>query len=51
MDKKLMTHFLIREAIKVQNDKKREGRLWDAIRKAHRDVMTGARPKEFSQLC
>lgn len=47
MDKKLMTHFLIREAIKVQNDKKHKGRLWDAIRKAHRDVMTGARQKNF----
>ena len=47
MDKKLMIRFLIRETIKVQNGKRHNHRLWDAIRKAHRDVMTGARQNNF----
>lgn len=43
MDKKLMIQFLTQEAIKTQTDDKRKDRIWAAIHKAHRDVMTGAR--------
>ena len=43
MDKKLMIQFLTKEAIKTQTDSKHKDRIWAAIRKAHRDVMTGAR--------
>lgn len=43
MDKNLMVRFLVEEAIKPQDSGKTNARLWDAIRKAHRDVITGAR--------
>ena len=43
MDKDLMIRFLTTEAIKTPNNPTHRDRLWDAIRKAHRDVMTGAR--------
>lgn len=43
MDKDLMIRFLTTEAIKTPDRPKHKDRLWDAIRKAHRDVMTGAR--------
>ncbi len=38
---KLAVRFLVKEAIKERHDVR--GRLWDAIYKAHRDTMTGAR--------
>lgn len=38
-----MIRFLTTEAIKTPNNPTHRDRLWDAIRKAHRDVMTGAR--------
>ena len=43
MYKDLMVRFLTKEAIKTPNRTKHKDRLWAAIRKAHRDVMTGAR--------
>ena len=43
MEKDLMIRFLTTEAIKTPNNPTHRDRLWDAIRKAHRDVMTGAR--------
>lgn len=43
MDKDLIVSFLVKEAIKAKEDSKHRSRLWDAIRKANRDVMTGAR--------
>ena len=43
MDKDLMVRFLTTEAIKTPDNPTHRDRLWDAIRKAHRDVMTGAR--------
>ena len=43
MDKDMIVRFLTKEAIKTPNRPKHEDRLWAAIRKAHRDVMTGAR--------
>lgn len=49
MDRNLMISFLAKEAIKSQGDEK--GRLWDCIRKANRDVMTGARTKKIDNYC
>lgn len=43
MDKNLVVRFLAKEAIKAQGNGKANDRLWDAIRKAHRDATTGAR--------
>ena len=43
MEKNLIIRFLTTEAIKTPDRPKHKDRLWDAIRKAHRDVMTGAR--------
>ena len=43
MDKNLVVRFLAKEAIKAQGNGKANDRLWNAIRKAHRDVITGAR--------
>ena len=43
MDKDMIVRFLTTEAIKTPNRPKHKDRLWNAIRKAHRDVMTGAR--------
>lgn len=48
MDKNLIVRFLVNEAIKVQDNGKTNDRLWDVIRKAHRDVMTGARTGNIS---
>lgn len=49
MDKELAVQFLTQEAIKKQE--KREDRLWDAIYKAHRDTMTGARSGNIDGYC
>ena len=49
MDKELMIRFLIKEAIKPSANSKHQDRLWDAIRKANRDVMTGARTGNIPQ--
>ncbi len=49
MDKNLMIRFLTTEAIKTPNRPKHKDRLWGAIRKAHRDVMTGARTGNISK--
>ena len=38
MDKELTIRFLTKEAIKPQDGIAHKDRLWDAIRKAHRDV-------------
>ena len=44
MDKELMCKFLIKEAIPSRNSTEhKKDRLWDAVRKANRDVMTAAR--------
>ena len=43
MDKNLMIRFLTMEAIKTPDRSEHKDRLWDAVRKAHKDVMTGAR--------
>ena len=49
MDKDLMVKFLTKEAIKTPSNTIYKDRLWAAIRKAHRDVMTGARTKNISK--
>ena len=49
MDKNLMIRFLTTEAIKTPDRPKHKDRLWGAIRKAHRDVMTGARTGHISK--
>ena len=47
MDKELTIRFLTKEAIKPQDGSSHKDRLWDAIRKAHRAVMTGARTENI----
>lgn len=49
MEKNLIIRFLTTEAIKTPDRPKHKDRLWDAIRKAHRDVMTGARTGNISK--
>ena len=49
MDKELTIRFLTKEAIKPQDGSAHKDRLWDAIRKANRDVMTGARTENIPQ--
>ena len=49
MDKELTIRFLTKEAIKPQDGSSHKDRIWDAIRKAHRDVMTGARTENISR--
>ena len=49
MEKNLIIRFLTTEAIKTPDRPKHKDRLWDAIRKAHRDVMTGARTRNISK--
>ena len=53
MDRKaLMSRFLLKEAIKPRAEKEyKEKRLWDAIKKAHKDVMTGARTGNIPTYC
>lgn len=52
-----MIRFLMKEAIKpaeVNKDQRQDieqGRLWDAIKKAHKDVVTGARTKNIDKYC
>lgn len=44
MDKELMRNFLIKEVIPPRNSTEhKKDRLWDAVRKANRDLMTAAR--------
>lgn len=49
MEKNLIIRFLTTEAIKTPDMPRHKDRLWDAIRKAHRDVMTGARTGNISK--
>ena len=49
MEKNLIIRFLTTEAIKTPDRPKHKDRLWAAIRKAHRDVMTGARTGNISK--
>lgn len=49
MEKNLIIRFLTTEEIKTPDRPKHKDRLWDAIRKAHRDVMTGARTGNISK--
>lgn len=49
MEKNLIIRFLTTEAIKTPDMPRHKDRLWDAIRKAHRDVMTGTRTGNISK--
>lgn len=49
MEKNLIIRFLTTEAIKTPDMPRHKDRLWDAIRKAHRNVMTGARTGNISK--
>lgn len=51
MDQDLAIQFLVKETIKKQKSEKAHKRLWDAIWKAHRDTMTGARTGKISKYC
>lgn len=53
MNEKWVIRFLVQETIKKQKRPKGEesDRLWDAIWKAHRDTMTGARTGNISEYC
>ena len=49
MERKLMEQFMLKVTI-PHYEKNDKGRLWDAIWRAHRDVMTGARTGKLKKL-